>query len=143
VIETVVVETENEPQIALEQISVEKIDRPGYWKLGWKIKNVAPHAIKLLAGRLPHGQFKSEEWHFEPAMELLAQQEANFYVPVRCAEPEGLVTENGFVILQISWQGTPWRVFVRVRVVVNARGEPSATTELITTQKLGFTGVNA
>jgi hypothetical protein len=52
-----------------------------------------------------------------------------------------LVTENAFVILQIKWRGAPWRIFVRVRVIVNKKGEPNATTELITTQKVGFTGV--
>ena len=136
-------EKPNAPEITLEQISVARIDKPGYWTVDWEIKNVAPLPVKLVAVRLPHGQFKSEELRFEPAIDLPAQQEIRFQIPVRCAEPAGLVTENAFVILHIDWRGAPWRIFVRVRVVVNEKGEPSATTELITTQEVGFSGVNA
>jgi hypothetical protein len=134
---------EQAPQITLEQISVERIEKLGNWKIGWEIKNVAPHPVKLRAVRLPHGQFKSEQVRFEPPIDLTVQQKEYFQVPVRCEEPAGLVTENGFVIFQIDWHGEPWRVFVRVRVVVSEKGEPRATTELITTQKVGFTGVNS
>jgi hypothetical protein len=134
---------QNVPEITLEQISAARIDKPGHWKVGWEIKNVAPLPVKLLAVRLPHGQFKSEELRFEPAVDLPAQQKARFQVAVRCQEPAGLVSENAFVIFHIDWRGAPWRIFVRVRVVVNEKGEPSATTELITTQEVGFTGVNS
>jgi hypothetical protein len=134
---------QNAPEITLEQISVAQIDKLGYWKVAWEIKNVAPLPVKLLAVRLPHGQFKSEELQFDPAIDLPGQREARFELPVRCEEPAGLVTENAFVIFHIDWRGAPWRIFVRVRVVVNEKGEPSATTELITTQKVGFTGVNS
>lgn len=134
---------QNAPQITLEQISVEPIQGPGYWNIVWKVKNLAARPIKLLAARLPHGQFKSDQLQFEPAVDLPAQQEANFQVPVRCDEPAGLVTENAFVIFQVDWRGAPWRIFVRVRVVVNEKGEPNVTTELITTQKAGFTGVSS
>jgi hypothetical protein len=134
---------QNGPEITLQQISVERFDKPEYWKVAWQIKNVAPHPVKLLAVRLPHGQFKSEEFQFEPAIDLPAQQEAKFQVFVRCDEPAGLVTENAFVIFHINWRGAPWRILVRVRVIVNEKGEPSATTELITTQKVGFTGVDS
>ena len=134
---------EHAPQIRLKQISVERIERPGHWKIGWEVRNIAPQPVRLLSVRLPHGQFKSEQLQFQPAIDLPAQEKENFQVPVRCDEPAGLVTENGFVIFQIVWRGAPWRVFARVRVVVNQNGEPSATTELITTQKVGFTGVNS
>jgi hypothetical protein len=134
---------EQAPKITLEQISVERIEKRGNWKIGWQIKNVAPDPVKLRAVRLPHGQFKSEQVRFEPPIDLPARQKKYFQVAVRCEEPAGLVTENGFVIFQIDWRGEPWRVFVRVRVVVGEKGEPRTTTELITTQKVGFTGVNS
>jgi hypothetical protein len=134
---------QNAPEITLEQISAARIDKPGYWKVAWELKNVAPLPVKLLAVRLPHGQFKSEKLQFEPAIDLLAQQKARFQVAVRCQEPAGLVTENAFVIFDIDWRGAPWRIFVRVRVIVDEKGEPSATIELITTQEVGFTGVNS
>jgi hypothetical protein len=129
------------PQITLEQISVERVEKLGYWKVAWEIRNVAPHPVKLLAVRLPHGQFKSEELGFDPPVDLAPGEGRRFSTLVRCNEPSGLVTENAFVIFQANWRGEPWRIFVRLRIVVNEQGGPNATTELITTQEIGFTGV--
>jgi hypothetical protein len=130
------------PKVRLEQVSVDRLEAPGYWKIVWQIKNVARHLIKLETVRLPHGQFKSEQLRFERPIDLPAHRTVQFQIPVRCDEPAGLVTENAFMIFQIDWRGEPWRVFVRLRVIVSEQGEPSATTELITTQKVGFSGVN-
>ena len=131
------------PEIALKQISAEQIEKPGYWKVAWEIRNVAPHPVKLLAVRLPHGQFKSEELGFDPPIDLAPGAGRQFSTLVRCDEPPGLVTENAFVIFYANWRGVPWRIFVRLRIVVNGKGEPNATTELITTQEVGFTSVKS
>jgi hypothetical protein len=48
------------------------------------------------------------------------------------------VTENAFIIFQVIWSGEACRIFVRIRVLVNGRGEPETRVELITTQKVGF-----
>jgi hypothetical protein len=129
------------PLITLEQISAQLSEGPGYWNIMWKVKNLAARPLALLAVRLPHGQFKAAEQRFDPTMDLASNEQKQFTTLVQCDEPPGLVTENAFVILQIKWRGAPWRIFVRVRVIVNKKGEPNATTELITTQKVGFTGV--
>jgi hypothetical protein len=130
-----------EPQISLVQNSVERNDTPARWRIGWSVQNLGADPIRILAVRLPHGQFKSEELGFDPPVDLAPGEGRRFSTLVRCDEPPGLVTENAFVIFQANWRGVPWRIFVRLRIVVNGKGGPNATTELITTQEVGFTGV--
>jgi hypothetical protein len=61
--------------------------------------------MRILSVRLPHGQFKSEEQRFEPPMDLNGTEEVQFRTFVRCDAPTGLVTENAFVILYVTWRG--------------------------------------
>jgi hypothetical protein len=60
---------------------------------------------------------------------------------VACNEPAGAVIENGFLILSVEWLDKQWRIFVRLRVIINEEGVPETATELITTQRVGFSGV--
>jgi len=132
-----------EPQIVLTQISAERRGVIERWSIDWLVENESANALHILAVRLPHGQFKSDERRFEPAIELSAGERRQFQTFVRCDEPAGLVTENGFVIFSINWLGEPWRVFVRLRVVMTSDGRPETATELITAQKVGFSEVNS
>jgi hypothetical protein len=132
---------ERDPKIELEQTAVERQSIGGLWIVKWRISNMAAHPLRIVSVRLPHGQFKAEEEHFEPALVLSSGQEARFETRVRCDEPPGLVTENAFLIFHAFWFGEPWRIFVRVRVTVNADGKPETATELITTQQVGFSGI--
>ena len=61
---------------------------------------------------------------------------------VSCAEPAGAVIENGFLILLVEWLKDRWRIFVRLRVTINQQGVPETATQLITTQRVGFSGVD-
>jgi len=69
---------------------------------------------------------------------LTAGASAEFETLVYCKEPPGLVTENAFVIFYVSWLNASWRIFVRVRVQVDAQLAPQAAVESITTQRVGF-----
>jgi len=129
------------PQITLSQVSVEPEEGRGNWRILWRIANLNSHRLELRAVRLPHGQFKSAERRFEPVIHLAPKEHVEFQVLVSCDEPAGLVTENAFLIFQVVRLGEPWRIFARVRVTVNTSGTPVATTELITTQQVGFSGV--
>lgn len=129
------------PQITLTQVSVEPEEGKGNWQILWRIANLNSQPLELRAVRLPHGQFKSAERRFDPAIGLAAKQEAQFQVFVHCDEPAGLVTENAFLIFQVVRLGERWRIFARVRVTANSAGTPAATTEWITTQRVGFSGV--
>ena len=132
-----------EPQIVLTQVSAARRRVIERWSIDWLVENESANTLHILAVRLPHGQFKSDERRFEPAIELSAGERRQFQTFVRCDEPAGLVTENAFVIFSINWLGEPWRVFVRLRVVMTSDGRPETATELITAQKVGFSEVNS
>lgn len=129
------------PEIELEQLSVERNGVMERWRIGWRIQNRGAHSLCVESVRLPHSQFKAEEQRFEPALVLSSGKEARFHSAVRCDEPAGIVTENAFLIFHVGWLGEPWRIFVRVRVVVQSKREPKAEVELITAQRVGFSGV--
>ena len=134
---------EQEPKIALRQVSVEPDGVMECWNIAWRIENRAREPVKIVSARLPHGQFKSEEIRFEPPLDLSSGAYEQFQTSVRCHEPSGLVTENAFVIFHVIWLSEPWRIFARVRVVVDADGKPAATTESVTMQKIGFSRIPA
>src|SRR5574341_1711337 len=115
---------ERNPKIELEQTAAQRQSVGGRWLVTWRIRNTAAHSLRVVSVRLPHGQYKAEEEHFEPALLLSAGEQANFETRVRCDEPPGLVTENAFLIFQALWLDEAWRIFVRIRVTVNADVEP-------------------
>ena len=135
-------ESNTEPTVALRQISVARDAATSCWNIRWQVENLGTDALGIVSARLPHGQFKSDEQQFAPALELAAGTSKQFYCLVHCEEPAGLVTENAFVIFHCQWRGEAWRVFVRMRVNVTAGGAPETATELITTQKVGFSGIS-
>jgi hypothetical protein len=57
---------------------------------------------------------------------------------VACREPAGTVVENAFLILRVLWRERPWRIFARLRVVFDQHSVPENSTEVITTQPVGF-----
>jgi hypothetical protein len=127
----------------LRQISVARDAATSCWNIRWQVENLGGDALEIVSARLPHGQFKSAEQHFAPALELAAGASEQFQCLVQCEEPAGLVTENAFVIFHCQWRGDAWRIFIRIRVTVTADGAPETATELITTQKVGFSGITS
>jgi len=132
------VEPPAEPKIALRQISLARDSRNDLWRTVWQIENQSADDLKIFSARLPHGQFKSSELSFKPELAVKGGDSEIFETAVCCNEPLGLVTENAFLIFYCEWRGEAWRIFVRLRVVVNSRSEPETATELITAQKVGF-----
>jgi hypothetical protein len=53
------------------------------------------------------------------------------------------VVENAFLILRVLWRDRPWRIFARLRVVVDQHGVPENRTEVVTTQPVGFSSPRA
>jgi hypothetical protein len=131
------------PQIALRQVSAARDEGMESWRVAWQVENAGEQPIEILGARLPHGQFKSEEVLFDPALDLAPHTNERFQTSVQCHEPRGLVTENAFVIFHVIWSGESWRIFARLRVEVDDSGVPKAATESITTQKVGFSGIGS
>jgi hypothetical protein len=46
--------------------------------------------------------------------------------------------ENAFLILRVLWREQLWRILARLRVVLDQHGVPESSTEVITTQPVGF-----
>ena len=132
-----------EPKIVLRQLSVARDGATKGWNIRWEVTNLGGDTLTILSARLPHGQFKSDEVRFTPVLELSGGSCEQFQSIVHCAEPAGLVTENAFVIFYCQWRGEAWRIFVRIRVTVKTDGGPETATELITTQKVGFSGISS
>lgn len=130
------------PVVTVEQSSVLRGVRTQDWTIEWRIANNGVGPISIVSARLPHGQFKSDHQCFDPPREIAAGTQALFRALVHCDEPPGLVTENAFIIFQVLWFKEAWRIFVRIRVVVQQNGEPQTGVELITTQRVGFSESN-
>jgi hypothetical protein len=132
--------SQDEPRIAVEELRRNRESGSDRWFFGWRIKNLTEQPIKFLAARCPHGKFRSGERIFNPPLYAAAGENATIEMPVLCNEPAGTIVENAFLILLVEWLENSWRLFVRFRVTINEKGEPETTTELITTQRAGFSG---
>jgi hypothetical protein len=133
--------SDDEPKVAVEELDRNSKVELGRWQFQWLIQNLTEQPIKFLAARCPHGQFRSEERFFDPPLQAAAAKTATIEMPVLCDEPAGNVIENGFLILLVEWLDKRWRIFVRLRVTINQQGVPETAPELITTQRVGFSGV--
>ena len=99
--------------------------------------------MRIQSLRLPHDQFKSEGKSFEPPVDVNGGEDLEIQTLVRCDEPVGHVTDNAFAIFYVVWLGEPWRIFARLRVVVNPDGKPETETTVITAQKVGFSSTTS
>jgi hypothetical protein len=127
-----------EPRVEVEMTGASRSGGVDRWRTSWRIKNIGAAQLQILAARLPHGKFRAEEKNFEPSLDVLANESNSFEIEARCGEPPGAEVENGFVILRVTQEDALWLILVRVRVRVAADGAPSAATELITVQPVGF-----
>lgn len=130
------------PRVAVEELHRSKEAEHGRWLFAWRIQNLTEEPITFVAARCPHGQFRSEERFFDPPLHAAAGRNAIIEMPVLCDEPAGVVVENGFLILTTEWREDKWRIFVRLRVTVDKEEIPGTAAVLITTQRVGFSGID-
>jgi hypothetical protein len=130
------------PRVAVEELRRSIEGEHGRWLFEWRIQNLTEKPIKFLTARCPHGQFRSDERFFDPPRDAAAGRNATIEMPVVCDEPAGAVVENAFLILTTEWRADKWRIFVRLRVVVDQEGVPGTAAALITTQRFGFSGID-
>jgi hypothetical protein len=134
--------SDDEPKVAVEELRRSREVGSDHWLFGWRIQNLTGQPIKFLAARCPHGQFRSEERFFDPPLQAAAGKTATIEMPVLCDERAGAVVENAFLILSTEWREDKWRIFVRLRVMVDEEGIPGTAAALITTQRVGFSGID-
>jgi hypothetical protein len=134
--------SDDEPTISVEEIRRSReVDR-GRWLFGWRVQNLTQQPVGLLAAWCPHGQFKSDKRDFDPDLQAASGQAVTVEMHVSCDAPAGAVIENAFLILLTEWGGRKWRIFVRLRVTIDQEGIPGTTAELITNQRVGFSGID-
>jgi hypothetical protein len=126
------------PRVHVEQASRHAEPASGRWRVAWHIQNLGQQPLQLLAARLPHSRFRSEERALTPTLELSPGERAQLEFPIACSELSGTVVENAFLILRVLWLDEPWRVFARLRVVFDEQSGPQTTTEIVTVQRVGF-----
>ena len=126
-----------EPQVAVQQLSAKRV-ATDTWAAAWAIRNLGADPLTILAARLPHGKFRWEEIELIPAVRLEPKEGRKLDLNVRCGEPPGTEVENAFLILRVLQREEPWLILARLRVHMNEDGAPTATTELITAQRVGF-----
>ena len=129
---------ETAPLINVQQIGGRRDTKPGSWIIEWYIHNLGEEPLTLLSAQLPHGKFKSDPVEFAGGLRLPARAKARIEASVVCDEAPGAIIDNAFLILRTEWRQAEWRIFVRFQVRVNQEGEPWTQTELITTQRVGF-----
>ena len=132
-----------EPEIGVEQVEQRSTDQPGEWIVTWRIENLTSGLLVVEAAWLPHGQFRGDRTDFDPAVTLNASETTDLPLLVRCPQNVELVVENAFLILTVQWRDQPWRILTRLTVRMEADGAPTATTETMTIQPVGFSGVEA
>jgi hypothetical protein len=131
-----------EPRIEVEQVERGTSEKLGRWLFQWRVRNATETPMTLFSVRVPHGKFKAEERKFEPVLKIAAQEHFILKVDIACREPPNTIIENAFLILLLNWQENQWRVFVRLQITIDQQGRPATTTESITVQQVGFSGIS-
>ncbi|MGH9197112.1 MAG: hypothetical protein ACRD1T_15410 [Acidimicrobiia bacterium] len=126
------------PQVLVEQVSRSPRPASRSWLVVWNIRNMGQELLQIIAGRLPHSQFRAEERNMRPGLVVLPGQTARFEFEVACDEVSGTVVENAFLILRVQWLSESWRILARLRVIFDEEGGPQTTTERVTAQRIGF-----
>ncbi len=111
---------------------------PGVWRVAFEVRNSGDGPVGLLEAWLPHGRFRAEAVPLSEQPPLASGANVRLDFAVRFDEQPGELVENAFVILRVRWRDEEWRVLARLAVTADADGSPTASTELITTQPVGF-----
>jgi hypothetical protein len=109
--------------------------------VSWRIQNLGAGTLEILSALLPHGRFRCEEGKLDPILVIQPKRSAPLDFSVKCEEQRGTIVENAFLILRVLWKGKPWHILARLRVSINEGGTPETTTELVTTQPVGFSAL--
>jgi len=131
-------QSDTDPQVSVAQAARRAGTTSDRWLVTWEIRNLGQHPLRLVAARLPHSRFRSEERELVPQPSLLPGEQARLEFSVACGGPPGAVVENAFLILRVGWRDAPWRIFARLRVIFDEQRGPQTTTEVVTVQRVGF-----
>ena len=130
------------PKVVVESACRSVVAACGRWLCTWRVHNLSQEPLQLLAAGLPHSRFRSEKQELSPAPQLLPGESTRLALAVACSEPAGTLVENACLILRVLWREQSWRIFARLRVVCDQHMVPENSTEVITTQPVGFSSLS-
>ena len=124
------------PAVRIKPTGTAERDGQG-WRTRWRVVNEDPRAIHVTAAVAPHSQFRGET---PLDLDVDAGAGAAFELVIDVGGPPRSEIENAFVILSIQRGDERWRVLARVRVPLDGAGRPQPRVEIMTTQRVGFSG---
>ena len=127
-----------QPNIQVQQDGSARAAGRDRWIMRWRIDNFGSAPLNILAVRLPHGKFRSDEKSFDPPLDIAPGESGRIEIEARCGEAPGAEVENAFVILRVTQGGAPWLILARQRIRIENKGKPNSVTEWITAQPVGF-----
>jgi len=131
------VDSSSAPHLNVEQVAP-AADTSGGWWVTWRIRNVGEQPLELVDVYVPHGKFYGPRVDLSSSDPVDPGTTREIQLEVVFKEPLGAVVENAFLILTATQQKISWRILIRMTVESGSLGAPMAKTELITTQKVGF-----
>ncbi len=126
----------NAPRLTIAPIGAAKRDGDG-WRTTWRIANMEPDAVRVVAAIAPHPKFRDEA---SLDREIRGSGDTQFSLVVRTVGAPGSEIENAFVIVQVQRGDERWRLLARLRVPLGDGGKPQPRIETVTSQRVGFSG---
>lgn len=124
------------PRVSIAPIGSAKPEGEG-WRTTWRVTNGDPDPVRVVAAIAPHSQFRGET---SLDREIRGQGSTQFSLVVQIAGAAGSEIENAFVIVQIQRGEEHWRFLARLRVPLGDAGKPQPRIEVVTSQRVGFSG---
>ena len=126
----------NPPRLGIEPLGVAKRDGEG-WRTTWRVANLDADTVRVVGAFAPHSQFRGET---SIDREIRGKGTTQFSLLVRIDGAAGGEIENAFVIVLVQHGDERWRVLARLRVALDAEARPRPRIEVVTVQRVGFSG---
>ena len=131
------------PRLDIEVTACQGAGVPDQWRVSWRIQNLEPQPLEVVAAWLPHDKFHCGRCELNPALTVSANKSEDLELLVFCLEPPSTGVENAYLILQLVWKSQSWRVFARHLVTVDSDGAPNPLCQVITVHPARITRVES
>lgn len=121
------------PRVGIQVLDCRADSVEGRWRVRWNVHNGGSAALALHTAWIPHGRFRGDG---RVALSTVLDSDDSTILDlfVQAREEPGTRVDNAYLILQVSSEGSHWRIFARMRIEFDAHAVPQPTVEVITTQ---------
>lgn len=124
------------PRIVIKPLGSAKPEGDG-WRTTWRIVNAEADPVRVISAVAPHAHFRGET---ALDREIRGKGSTQFPLVVQVGGVAGSEIENAFVIVLVQHGDERWRVLARLRVPLEEAGRPRPRVEVVTVQRVGFSG---